>query len=150
MCSIIPTFPDLRILSFLANLISVEIGYNTFARLRHLWPQFGGEFTQPRKSFLADLCASYSYLVRFYQLVIVDLDAVHGDDRSGLDDVLAPLPPLLAADLHDAEDRLDGASPTEHEEVCGVTRWRDRGRVRRGRGVSENTTGMRETPLARL
>ena len=90
------------------------------------------------------------YLVRSYQLVIVHLDAVHGDDRSGLHDVLAPLPPLLATDLHDAEDRLDGASPTEHEEVCGVTRWRDRGRVRRGRGVSENATGMRETPLARL
>ena len=77
------------------------------------------------------MCKCYKYLVRFYQLIVIDLDAVHGDDRSGLDDVLAPFPPLLATDLHDAEDRLDGACPAEHEEVSGVTRRRDRGRVRR-------------------
>ena len=76
--------------------------------------------------------------MRLYKLVVVDLDAVHRHDRPGLDDVPAPLPPLLAADLHDAEDRLDGAGAAEHEQVGGVTRRRDCGRVRRRGRVSEN------------
>ena len=80
--------------------------------------------------------------MRSYQFIVVDLDAVDGDDRPGLDDVLAPLPPPLAADLHHAEDGLDGAGPAEDEQVGGVARRRDRRRVRRGRGVSEGDDGQ--------
>ena len=76
--------------------------------------------------------------MRSDQFVIVDLDAVDGDDRPCLDDVLAPLPPPLAADLHHAEDRLDGARSAENEQVGGVARRRDRRRVRRRRGVAES------------